>query len=196
MLNRNRREALKEGWVGICLIGGLITFVVGLFLMWLFAVAGVFRGTYTREPITNRITDAGTLNLVPVAFGITTIGLLSFLGALAYALWNSKQEKIGPRREDDNVKVIARYAYDRKHNLLTELWQIESADRPRTYVRLLHQRDGMIEYECPLEVYLAAGEGMWGTAEFQGKWLGKFTPRVGAPPAHNTDPYASLREDD
>lgn len=193
-MNRSRLNALKEGTVGFALIAGIIVCVVSLIAIWIFSAAGVFRGTYTREPITNKITDAGTLNLVPITFAIFFIGCMMVLGSLGYGLWKTRNEKVGPRETEDHVKVIARYAYDRQHNLLTEMWQIESVDRPRMYVRLQHQKHGLIEYECSMEVYMQAGEGMWGQAEYQGQWLGKFTPYVGDASGPPDDPYSRDRE--
>ncbi|MFZ4507403.1 MAG: hypothetical protein ACOYON_06880 [Fimbriimonas sp.] len=186
-MNREKLGVLKEGTVGCVLFGGAGLFVVSAFCLWLFSVAGVYRGTYTREAVTNKITDAGTLNLVPITLAIFTLSCFMIIGALGYGIWTSKADRHGPRSSDPDAKVIARYAYDRNQFLLTDLYQIESADRPRFYVRLDHGRDGMIEYECSEEVYHSAGEGMRGVAEYQGKWLGSFSPHIGNP--STDDPY-------
>jgi hypothetical protein len=175
------KDALQQKTVGCLLIGGAALAVLSFGLMWIFSVAGVYRGTYTRTPVTNQITDAGTLNLVPVMLTLAVIGMLMFVGGLGYGFWVVKKEKEGPREMYQNFRVIARYAYDKAGHHLIDDGQIEFAERPRFYIRGLRPDGVASEYEASEEMWRQCGEGMLGEAEIQGKWLGRFTPYVGVP---------------
>jgi hypothetical protein len=175
------KDALQQKTVGCLMISGLIITIVSFGLMWVFSVAGVYRGTYTRTPVTNEITDAGTLNLVPLMITFVVIGLLMFAGGLGYGFWVVKKEKEGPRERVQNFRVVARYAYDKAGYHLMDDAQVEFAERPRFYIRGLLPTGVTTEYEATEEVWRQAGEGMYGEAEIQGKWLGRFTPYVGVP---------------
>ena len=173
--------AFKEKTVGCLLVGGLVIAIISFGLLWVFSVSGIYRGTYTRTPVTNEITDAGTLNLVPLTILGIVVGLLMMFGGLGYAFWTMSREKHGPRRTEENFRVIARYCYDRTMQLITSEWDIEVADRPKFYVRGMFENGVVGEFETTIEVYYQAGEGMVGEAELQGKWLGRFVPYIGDP---------------
>jgi len=175
--------AFKEKTVGCLLVAGLVVTVTSLGLLWIFSVAGIYRGTYTRKPITNEITDAGTLNLVPLAILGIAVGVGLMFGGLGYAFYTMSRQHKGPRRTVSNFRVLARYCYDRTMQLITAEWDIDVADRPKFYVRGMFE-DGVVgEFETTMEVYYQAGEGMTGEAEIQGKWLGRFVPYIGLPPS-------------
>ena len=176
----NRLDALKQGTTGFLIIAGLvIVFCTGI-LMITFAMGGVFRGTYTRDPLTNKITDAGTMNWVPLTFVFFTLGIAMILGAVGYGLYNVATERRGPR-QSRAAKVLARYAFNRQGLMLVADWEIEAAENPRYYVRLDLGADlGTLECECSEQLFHQCGEGMTGTVELQGKWLGSFIPNVGA----------------
>jgi len=177
-----RREvgAFKESIVGWLLIGGLVMTILFAGLTWVFSVSGIYRGTYTREPITNKITDAGTLNLVPLTFAGMFLGILCMLAGVGYGLWSHYNRNTGVRQTIPQFRILARYCYDRTQQLICEQWDIDVADRPRFYVRGVNPQGVVGEYECTMEVYYNAGEGMTGEAELQGKWLGRFVPYIGA----------------
>ncbi len=174
-------SASAEKTVGCVLVAGLVITVASVGAAWLFSVAGIYRGTFTREPITNRITDAGTLNLVPLAITFILIGVLMMGGAVGYGLWREANKNKGPTADYEGSKVLARYAYSRQGQLLTAEWEIESADDPKYYVRMRLPSGESVELECAPQTYFQAGEGMTGTARVQGKWLGQFSQQVGAP---------------
>jgi hypothetical protein len=175
------RDLFQQRTVGCMLAGGCLMIVCGGVLSVLFTFAGVFRGTYTRDPGTNAITDAGDMNLVPLMIVMIAAGaLLMFIG-LGYGVMVIRGEKKGPRTVVEHFQVLARYAYDGQE-MLNEPWQIESAEKPRFYVRGGRMHSPVTEYECSEAVYWSAGEGMVGEAETQGKWLGRFTPYVGDAP--------------
>ncbi len=180
-----RREigVIKERLVGWLLVGGLVVTVISGILLWVFSVAGIYRGTYTRKPFTNEITDAGTLNLVPLTILGIAAGVLMMFGGVGYGFYTMQRERSGPRRTENNFRVLARYCYDRTQQLITSDLDIEIADRPKFYVRGVLENGVIGEFETTLEVYYQAGEGMFGEAEIQGKWLGRFVPYIGTPTA-------------
>lgn len=173
--------AFKERIVGWLLVGGLIVTAISGMLCWMFSVAGVYRGTYTRTPITNQITDPGTLNLVPLTILGIVVGLVMMFGGVGYGLWSMSRSRSGPRRIEPNFRVLARYCYDGSQNLITSDWDVEAADNPRFYVRAVLENGVVGEFETSPQVYFHAGEGMAGEAELQGQWLGKFVPYIGGP---------------
>ena len=171
--------AFKERLVGWLLVLGLIVTIVSGILFWMFSVAGIYRGTYTRTPITNEITDVGAMNFVPLTILGIVVGLGMMFGGVGYGLWSAARQRTGGRRLIAHFRVLARYCYDRSQNLITAEYDIEVADRPRFYVRAVTP-DGVVgEYETSEQVYFQAGEGMSGEAELQGQWLGRFTPYIG-----------------
>jgi hypothetical protein len=174
ILQGNRGDSLRQGATGVVLIGGFALSGVAAILMLVFAMGGVFRGTYTREPLTNKITDAGTLNWVPLTFLFFCFGLILIVGAVVYGLYTSATERSGPR-ESHPVKVLAKYG-----TMLVAAWEIEGAENPRYYVRLDFGGNlGASECECSETVFNQCGEGMTGMAELNGKWLGSFVPYMG-----------------
>ena len=171
--------AFKERIVGWLLVLGLIITVISGILLWMFSVAGIYGGTYTRTPITNQITDPGALNLAPLAILGIAIGVLMMFGGVGYGFLAMANEKKGPRRTVSNFRVLARYCYDHSMQLITAEWDIDVADRPKFYVRGAFEDGQVGEFETSLEVYHQAGEGMTGDAELQGRWLGRFAPYIG-----------------
>jgi len=175
--------AFKEKTVGCLLVAGLVLTIVSFGLMWLFSVAGIYRGTYTRTPVTNQITDAGAMNLVPLTILGVAVGVGMMIGGVGYGLYTIKREHQGPRRTVPNFRVLARYCYDRDMQLITADWDIDVADRPKFYVRGVFEDGTVGEFQTTIEVYYQSGEGMTGEAEIQGKWLGRFVPYIGVPTA-------------
>jgi hypothetical protein len=173
--------AFKERIVGWLLVCGFAVTVICGFLCWMFSVAGIYRGTYTRKPLTNEITDAGAMNLVPLMIFGVAVGLLMMFAGIGYGLWTMSRQQKGTRRVVPNFRVLARYCYDRNQNLITAEWEVEAAEKPRFYVRGVMENGVVGEFETSIEVYFNAGEGMYGEAELQGQWLGRFVPYVGAP---------------
>jgi len=172
-------EPFKEKTVGCFIAAGAATIVCSLGLAWLFSVAGIYRGTASREPGTNRIVDAGTLNYVPLTITFVGLGVLMVAAGLGYGIWLNANRATGPRKVWDGVRVVARYGYNRDGIMLTSEFDLEVADDPKYYVRLLLPDGRQDEFECTPAVYFQAGEGMLGDAEVQGKWLGHFKPRIG-----------------
>jgi hypothetical protein len=173
-------DAGKEKTVGFVIWSGGVVAAVSFVLAIIFAIAGVFRGVYSREPGTDRITDVGTMNWVPMALTIGGLGVLVSLSGVGYGLWIHRNRASGPRSVTPNVFVVARFAYTKEHQMLSETWMIEEAENPRFYVRLQVAPGQVGEFECPREVFWECGEGMSGEAEIQGRWVGRFTPYIGS----------------
>lgn len=176
------KGAFEEKSVGCVLVAGFVISICSLFFGYLFGVAGVFRGTFTRTPITNEITDPGTLNLLPLTLLVLTVGVLMMVGAIGYGLFRSSTKNQGIRKTEQYLRVLARFAYDGSR-MITDDFDIQSADRPRFYVRAISREGVVIELETTIEVFYQAGEGMVGEGQIQGRWLGSFVPYIGEPPA-------------
>jgi hypothetical protein len=175
-------EATKQKIIGILIALGLVITVCSGALVWVFSVSGIYRGTYTRKPITNEITDAGALNWVPIMIVFLVMGLVIIAGAILYGFATVVKERQGARQVLPNFHVIARYCIDKGGQMLTDPYDIELAERPRFYVRAVAPQKEIVEYETSFEMFTQAGEGMTGEAEIQGKWIGRFTPYIGLPP--------------
>lgn len=181
------RDAFKQKAVGLLLVLGAVFIVCGLGSSWVFSVAGVYRGTYTREPGTNKIVDGGALNLVPVAFTVVAVGVVFALLGLGYGWFTIATQTKGIAKTHDNVKILARYAINKSGDMLCEWYQIEEAyEDVRFYVRLILPSRDTIECECSEQVFHACGEGMYGRAVIQNRWLGQFIGYVGGAAAPST----------
>lgn len=172
----------KEKAVGCALAGGCLTTVVSAILMWVFALAGVFRGVASREPGTDRIRDAGTLNLLPIMITVFAVGLGAMLWAVFYGLTVHKNQAVGARRVVEDAVILSRYALSPQGNFLSD-WELEGADDPKFYVRMRTPDGRVAEYPVAAETYFNCGEGMAGEAEIQGRWVGRFTPYIGPRPS-------------
>lgn len=173
----------KEKVVGCLLVAGIAVILGSGLFTWLFAASGVFTGVYTREPGTDKITNPGNLNLVPLTITFALVGVVMVAGALGYGIYLNNHVDHGIAATLDQCQVIARYAMDPVGNMMTDDYQIEGCERPRFYVRLQTGAGKSTEYECARGTYDQCGEGMWGEAELKGHWLGRFTPYIGMPPA-------------
>lgn len=174
------KSAFEEKTVGCVLASGCGVSVLAIGLIWLFSVAGIYHGTFTREPVTNRITDAGTLNLLPLMILLLVVGVLLIGGAIGYGLWRNANDAKGARVVQPQLRILSRMCYEKGILLTTDI-DIEMAERPRFYVRAQYPNGEVDELECVMEVFYQAGEGMVGEAEIQGRWLGRFTPYIGVP---------------
>jgi hypothetical protein len=172
-------DPFKEKSIGFAFVTSIVLIVIGLACTALFAMGGVFRGTYTREPLTNKITDAGTLNWVPMSLTLVALGVVIGLVAIGYGFFYDKTANTGKRQTIANARILSRYGYTKDGTMLTNSYEFEFANEPRYYVRMQTDHDRISEYECVEAVFFSCGEGMYGEAEIQGKWLGKFVPYIG-----------------
>jgi len=176
---RKEIGTVKERVIGWLLVCGLAVTVISGILFWMFSVAGIYRGTYTRKPITNEITDPGALNLVPLTILGILVGVLMMFAGVIYGFWTMFKSHKGPRRTEPNFRVLARYCYDRNQNLVMAEYDLDAVEDPRFYVKASLSNGVVGEFETSVEVFFNSGEGMCGEAELQGQWLGRFVPYVG-----------------
>lgn len=183
---------LKERWVMLGLVGGMLLFFVGGFLAWIFTAAGAFRATYTRDAASGRVSDVGTLPLAGIGYLLVILGLLVFGYTLFYSLWIQKTgRKRGQVKTDPSAYVVARYALDQGHNMALD-FDMADDDTHRFYVKLRLSNFQIVEFECAREIALAATDGIYGEATYRGDWLGGFRPLPRNAPNPTGTPYEHL----
>ncbi len=176
-------DPTKEKAVGCALAGGALLSFCSLPLMWMFMLSGVFTGTASREPGTDRISaqGAGSMNAVPLMITIFAVGLACMIGAVWYGLAYNRNQGKGERRTIADALVLSRYAMTKRGDFLSD-FDLEAAEEPRFYVRM-RLPDGKVgEYPVAPETYFNCAEGMPGEVELQGRWVGRFTPYIGPRP--------------
>ena len=111
------------------------------------------------------------------------LGPLLFVGGVVLAGWGIFFGHFTNRSVDkSNVQlvsgcyVVGRFAIDQNNEMVFS--DFEELDLPRVkfFVRLKHPDGHDQEYECSRELISQIGEGMTGSAQFKGRWLGSFTP--------------------
>lgn len=182
----------REKLTGLALVVGAILTICGCLSTLIFGMGGVFRATYTRTPVSNEITDLGPMAWIPSSIGWTAVGMFMLGGAVLYMGWYDRQSRKGPRQVIENARVLSRYGISKTGDMLNSSWEFEFADSPRYFVRLQTSPRDTAEYECDAPVFWQCGEGMYGEAEVQRRWLGRFTPYIGTPQASNVnDPFVT-----
>lgn len=157
--------------IGWLMFTGLILFLPGGFLVFFLAVGGGLGGIRVDE-------------IFNIAKWIPVLGLLMYIGGLAYGIHSEKTEYVGARRVVQHARILARYAITRDHRMVSDESEFEFLDRPKFFVKVLTPSDGSVEYQCHHAVFLNCGEGMIGDAEIQGQWLGAFRPYMGMQQTH------------
>jgi hypothetical protein len=156
-------------WTGVALIAiGFILFMFGMFRG--FAAFGI---SGAKDP--TAIIEAPFL-LIP-----SVLGMIMALGALGYGIWQGKREykPTGNRRLVENARIMARYVYNNRGEMLTEEYQWDGMDDVKFYVKIETPGEQPQEYQCVQPVYETCGEGMIGQATVDGRWLGAFSPYLG-----------------
>lgn len=167
-----RRQSLVAWGIGL---GVALVLVCGLG-SYMFGAASVFRATATRNPINGVINDMGPAPLAMAAFGGVILGLVLIGGTLVYGVLVDRNETKGTVVGVEYARVVARYGLTPDGVLHTDPDAIEYAEKIKFYVRLALPGQGSIEFRTSPETFWNCGEGMTGTAEIQGKWLGRFFP--------------------
>jgi len=172
-----RREigAGRERVIGWLMAGGLVLTIISVGLIGLQVLIGLSKGAGGRSDGPASLFDFFHLTLFGAALGI-----LMMVGGLAFGIYSERTQNQGPRQTEPNFRVLSRLCLDKNFQLLISDIDIEMANKPKFYVRGMLQ-DGVVgEFQTTLAVFYNAGEGMTGEAEIQGKWLGSFTPYIGA----------------
>lgn len=173
-----KRENRKEFLVGCGALAGILVFVFGLIGSFTFFSAGTFSSTYSRNPNTGEIGSVGAGALLPLGVGFMGFGILLFLGSAGYGWYQHLQRNKGPVCEYPSALVLAKFAFNKNHTLLTQSYEFDYDDA-RFYVRMQLDAVNVLELETSRPVFDACGEGMRGGASVQGKWLGMFQPYTG-----------------
>lgn len=169
--SKERRLERRDNIIGWLMFAGLIIFFLGGAIVYTLAIGGGIGGAKVD----------GIFNVMK---WFPLVGLLMYIGGLAYGIHSEKTEYVGVRTALPNVRILARYAITRDHRMVSDESEFEFLDRPKYYVKVLSPTDGSVEYQCHHAVFLTCGEGMMGDAEVQGQWLGAFRPYMGMQQTH------------
>lgn len=182
---KRRAENFKESIVGWGMLAGALMMLASIPLLFMFGTASVYRSTYTRDPNTGAIGDAGFTSGIFLGLFLLFVGALVFIGSIGYGWFVVRNQHKGPTATYPRTKVISRFAIDHNGHMLTQDWEMDQP-RLRHFVKLDVGGGEVLEFQCRYEVFSQAGEGMVGQASVQGKWLGAFVPAIGT--AHYADP--------
>jgi hypothetical protein len=173
-----KREERKEMLVGCGALLGAVLAVLGLIGAFTFFTAGTYSSTYTRDPSSGAIRSIGAGALFPLAIGMLGLGILLFLVSTGYGWLQHARRNQGTEEQAPSALVVAKYAYNKDFTLLTQPWEFDYDDA-RFYVRMRVDAENVLEFETSRPVFDQCGEGMRGSATFQGKWLSRFVPHTG-----------------
>jgi len=88
----------------------------------------------------------------------------------------------------DGCQIAARFAINRIGETLFDADYVEFDDpKTKLFVRLNRPNLPSLEVRTNQHVWLACGEGMYGSAHVDGDWMGRFEQRV--PPTPQGNPY-------
>ncbi|MBX3118939.1 MAG: hypothetical protein KF784_07715 [Fimbriimonadaceae bacterium] len=124
--------------------------------------------------------DPGLWALRGLGPGMILLGLLSTGGALIYGLHKAKTPSSGKgiQQTDAHTRVVGKFAF-REGEMLTSDWQWEAYDDVEFYVKLQMSDQRIIEFRCAQETFDNCGDGLFGEAVYDGRWLGRFVAYVG-----------------
>ena len=175
----------SESTLVFLIIAGFACVIIGGILFFMgFAGGAMQLGSITG--VRSQTSSMAVFGLVLGLVGLLLLGFAVFTGLFASKMMNS-----GPRRLDQNARVVARYALGKNGDMAMSDYEWDEPGM-RFFVRLSTSGGGNAEYECVRAVYEQCGEGMRGEAMFQGRWLGGFRPHIGgaapSPPPVGHDP--------
>jgi len=124
----------------------------------------------------------GSITMAVVGVGLVVMGILSG------SMQNRKLNRSTKVEVAQRCMALARFCTDSDGNMILE----DDADvvpGAKFYIRMAMENGARAEFKTRYEVYMTVGEGQWGMAEFQGDWLGRWTPTT--PPTQTKEnPYA------
>lgn len=114
---------------------------------------------------------------------LMALGLVISVGGVFLAGWgvffghatNRSAGKSGVQWVN-NCYVVGRFAIDQNGEMIFSEFEDNDLPRVKFFVRLKHPEGHDQEYECSRELISQIGEGMTGSAQVKGRWLGSFTP--------------------
>ncbi|MBS1716581.1 MAG: hypothetical protein JSS72_02470 [Armatimonadetes bacterium] len=173
-----RQEQRRAGLIAFLVLGGIVligfSYLLGLTFGWVTILSIPTHGTKSNGALAQMgLSALGFL----VGFGMIVAGI-----ALGFAIHITRF--FGFRRTVTHCKIIARYVLNSEHQHASED-DVAVGQSVRYYVKLAAPYRGPMEFECVPDVFFSCGEGMVGEAQFQGRWLGRFTPYIGVVPPFN-----------
>lgn len=122
-----------------------------------------------------------------IVMAVAGVAMIIF-GIASGGLQNRKLSRSTKVEVAQRCMALARFCTDSDGNMILE----DDADvvpGATFYVRIAMENGARAEFKTRYEVYMGVGEGQWGMAEFQGDWLGRWTPTT--PPGQTREnPYA------
>ncbi len=170
-------ERTKESMVGCAMIGGFVMAGIG-FVTTAFVYAGAVGALVRRQ-------DPNLWMIRGIGPALMLLGLLVAGGAIVVGIREGRRLTSGKGQvyADPNARIVARFGIDEHGDMITEEWLFDERDEVRFFVKIQHADGRIKEYQCTRETLAMCGEGMRGTATFDGRWLGGFVPQIGPRPA-------------
>lgn len=156
-------------WIFVSAIPiGLVLAVVG-------SMGSVFRLTSSAGR------DLGPTGVVYFGIILSVVGILGSIGMLVGGIVKGQNEYkgTGDVRKVEGVKVLTKYVYNKRGEMVNEEYMWEDEDEHKFYVKLQMPDGALREFMTRKEVFDNCGEMMKGEAHIDGKWLGNFTPWIG-----------------
>lgn len=123
------------------------------------------------------------MGMATKAMVLMALGPLVFVGGVVLAGWgvffghftNRSASKSGVQWVY-NCYVVGRFAIDQNGEMIFSDFEENDLPRVKFFVRLKHPEGHDQEYECSRELISQIGEGMMGSVQVKGRWLGSFVP--------------------
>lgn len=171
----------QEKRIGHILVTGIVFIPLGIVF---FAVSSIGGLVAVARPGDNSSLYMMIGSLSLSVFGVGLVVFAIAKGAMRNrAMSNSTTVQVAQK-----CMALARFAVDSDNNMISET-DADVVPGAKFYVRIALQNGTRAEFRTAFDVFLTVGEGQWGMAEFQGEWLGRWTPTV-SPSATQENPYA------
>lgn len=150
-------HARREDQIARMLIFGVLLIPVGFFCL-LFGI--------------------GTKSIVLMCLGpILFAGAVFLIGwAVFYGHFTNRSAGRAGVQWINGCYVVGRYSLDRNHEMAFSDFEENDLPGVKFFVRIKHPDGHDQEYECSRELISQIGEGMMGSVQVKGRWLGSFTP--------------------
>lgn len=166
-------EAGKQKLIGVLTIAGVALFAIGL-VIWFMMIGGGAAGAAKRGDLTMLTYSGIPLSLCALGALMGLVGL--FIGFRTAFAKDSK----APILAVADSYIIACTILDKRGELVFEP-QMFDPEELFYYVQVQFPDGQKKELRTVSEVFGQLGEGMRGTAHYQGKWLGKFVSNRPSP---------------
>lgn len=171
----------KERRSAILIVIGLMLAIAGFVMLVMGFLASPVASAFGQAKAAGTMIAVWFLMMV-VGIGMVVVPLLS-----GYRK-GAKLSRDKVVRTESDVRIMSRYAYDREQ--IMQFPTDPDPNLPYKYYVLVQFASGQqYEFRTNLGNYFTCGEGLKGTIQYQGDWLGSFQPvieRQELPP----DPYA------